>query len=418
MSDYLLRCRKCGVLLQPQESASGVHCPDALMKSEFPDRQFRLDGRRGIWRFNWLPAQAPREDAAAPMVYHAEELGRRLGLRHLFVAFNGFWPEKGAGIETCTFKEFEAEVVLNNARELGKEGLVVASAGNTARAFAHLSSRTGFPVFIVVPRMCLHEMWYLKSEIPVPTAILQDGDYADAIDIAERIARISGIPFEGGVRNSAKRDGLGVVLMEAVSLLGRLPDAYFQAVGSGAGAVAAWEMAERFLSDGRFGDRLPRLHLAQNLPFAPMLHAWRRGERRLKPEDLDPGLIEQISTRVLSSRYPAYSIRGGVYDAMTASGGNVYGITNGGMVEARALFEETEGIDIVPASAIALAALKKAVEAEEVSSDELILLNITGGGERAIRRAGRAVPVVGDAISKNITDDEIEELLCTVLKKS
>jgi len=283
MSDYLLHCRKCGAYLRAEECASCEHCPDALLKSEFPDRQFRIEGRRGIWRFNWLPVQAPREDAAAPVVYHSEDLGSILGLKHLFIAFNGFWPEKGAGIESCTFKEFEAEVVLANARENGKDGLVVASAGNTARAFAHLSARTGFPVVIVVPRMCLNEMWYLKTASRVPTAVVEDGDYADAIDVAERIARVSGMPFEGGVRNVAKRDGLGVVLQEAVSTIGRLPDAYFQAVGSGAGAIATWEMSERFLKDGRFGERLPRLHLAQNLPFAPMVHAWKRGERQPGP---------------------------------------------------------------------------------------------------------------------------------------
>jgi cysteate synthase len=418
MNDYLLHCRKCGAFLKVEACTSCKHCPDALLKSEFPDRQFRLEGHRGIWRFNWLPVRSRREESAAPVVYHSDVLGARLGLKHLFIAFNGFWPERGAGIETCTFKEFEAEVVLQNAREKGYGGLVVASAGNTARAFAYLSARTSFPVVIVVPRMCLNEMWYLKSASRVPTAVVKDGDYADAIDVAERIARVSGIPFEEGVRNVAKRDGLGVVLMESVATMGRLPDAYFQAVGSGAGAIATWEMAERFLRDGRFGERLPRLHLAQNLPFAPMFHAWQRGARSLAPEDLDPGLIEKISTRVLSSRYPAYAICGGVYDALTASGGNMYGITNDEMAKARTLFKELEGIDIVPAAAIAVAAVQKAVEAEEITSNEVILLNITGGGEEAIWNAGRAARVEGDFISKSITDEEIEELLWAVLKKN
>jgi len=57
-------------------------------------------------------------------------------------------------------------------------------------------------------------------------------------------------------------------------------------------------MAERFIRDGRFGDRLPKLHLGQNLPFAPMLHAWEKGSRSLFPEDLNPELIGHITTRV------------------------------------------------------------------------------------------------------------------------
>src|SRR5208282_4402349 len=128
-----------------------------------------------------------------------------------------------------------------------------------------------------------------------------------------RIALTIGYPFEGGVKNIAKRDGLGVVLLEAVRVIGSLPDHYFQAVGSGTGAIGVWEMAERFKEDGRFGARLPVLHLAQNLPFAPMVKAWEKQSRELFAEDLRPELIGCISTRVLSTRYPAYALKGGVY---------------------------------------------------------------------------------------------------------
>jgi cysteate synthase len=352
------------------------------------------------------------------VVFESRGLGSRLGLRNLHIAFSGYWPEMGAHISTCTFKEFEAAVVLENARENGVEGLVVASAGNTARAFAHLSHKTGYPVIIVVPLMCQREMWYLESSTLVPTVVLRDGDYSDAIDLARRIAELSGMPFEGGVKNIAKRDGLGVVMLEAAAHLERLPDHYVQAVGSGAGAVAAWEMAERFVRDGRFGGRLPRLHLAQNLPFAPMYHAWQAKRRELDPGDLKVELIEQISTRVLSTRYPAYSILGGVYDALKATEGAMYGVTNNEMTMARKLFEDTERLDIVPAAAVAVAALRQAVERKEIAGDDLVLLNITGGGESRIREEGRLHKVKGEVISKSITDREIEEFLCNILKKS
>ncbi len=46
---------------------------------------------------------------------------------------------------------------------------------------------------------------------------------------------------------------------------------------------------------------------------------------RCSPSDLDPQLIPQITTRVLSTRYPAYSVKGGVFDALTATNGKMYG---------------------------------------------------------------------------------------------
>ncbi len=418
MSHFTIKCRACGKELEDVYCAFCEHCKDALLVTEYKEKNFRIKKGEGIWRFNWLPIHTPYYEQSGSVVYKSKGLSARLGIENLYIAFNGYWPERGALLETCTFKEFEAAVVLQNARENGVEGLVVASAGNTARAFSHLSAVTDFPAVIVVPKMCLMEMWYLEHSTKVPTLVVADGDYADSIDVAKRIALTIGFPFEGGVKNIAKRDGLGIVLLEAVSLMGRLPDHYFQAVGSGTGAIGVWEMAERFLGEGRFGSRLPVLHLAQNLPFGPMLKAWERDSRDLFPEDLRPELIGEITTRVLSTRYPAYSVRGGVYDALKASAGKMYGITNQEVFAGMDAFEKTEGIDIAPAAGVAVAALKKSLNEGKVRRSDTILLNITGGGEKRLSKERKTYEVEPLFISKKISGKEIEEVLCEALKKS
>ena len=416
MSHFSIKCRKCGKVLEHSYCAFCEHCADALLITQY-SAQFSEQGGEGVWRFNWLPVHSPDAAQPGPVVYRSRGLAVHLGLENLYIAFNGYWPEKGAVLQTCTFKEFEAAVVLQNARENGIEGLIAASAGNTARAFAHLSALSGYPVVIIVPRMCLPEMWYLKHSTGVPTVAVADGDYSDSIDVARRIAQVTGFPFEGGVKNIAKRDGLGLVLLEAVSVMKRLPDRYFQAVGSGAGAIGVWEMAERFLADGRYGSRLPILHLGQNLPFAPMVMAWQRKERALAKGDRDPALIPMITTRVLSTRYPAYSIKGGVFDALMATQGSMHGVRNNEVYAAMDLFQRTEGSDIVPAAGVAVAALQQAVQNGLVRPDELILLNITGGGEKRLAPDNKVPCLEPRLVSKNITEKEIEELLCNVLKK-
>jgi cysteate synthase len=418
MSHYYIRCRNCGKALGEVYCAFCEHCKEALLVTDYKERNFRVDRSDGIWRFNWLPVHTPAFQQPGSLVYRSAGLASRLGLEDLFIAFNGYWPEKGAFLETCTFKEYEAAVVLQNARENGVNGLIVASAGNTARAFAHLSVVSGFPAVIVVPTMCLMEMWYLESSYMIPTLAVGDGDYADSIDVARRIAQTVGFPFEGGVKNIAKRDGLGAVLLEGVAGMGKLPDHYFQAVGSGTGAIGVWEMAERFLRDGRFGQRLPVLHLGQNQPFAPMFRAWQKDSRTLFAEDLRPELIGKITTRVLSTRYPAYSVKGGVYDALKATGGRMYGITNSEVYKAMDTFEESERIDIVPASGVAVASLEQAVSKGAVRKGETILLNITGGGEKRLGRERKTYDVEPRVISKKITEKEIEEILCETLKKN
>ena len=420
MSHFSIRCRNCGKTLKNSFCAFCEHCKDTLLVTDYHDASLcrEHDGGR---RLAVQLAPGPRTEARAARsrrVPIARPRRAHRALRICYIAFNGYWPEKGALLETCTFKEFEAAIVLQNARENGIEGLIVASAGNTARAFAHLSAVTGFPVVIVVPRMCLTEMWYLEQRSTVPTLAVGDGDYADSIDVAKKIALTLGYPFEGGVKNIAKRDGLGIVMLEAVSKIGRLPDHYVQAVGSGTGAIGGWEMAERFVRDGRYGSRLPVLHLGQNLPFAPMLHAWDKNSRTLDPDDLRPELIGFITTRVLSTRYPAYSVKGGVFDALTATKGRMYGIENDAVYAGMETFLKTEGIDIVPASGVAVAVLDKAIKTGAIGRNDTVLLNITGGGEARLRREKETYTVAPQFISKNVTEKEIEELLCHVLKKN
>lgn len=417
MSHYFLRCRQCGAVAKTAQSNVCEHCEDSLMVTEYRDRLFS-SGRadRGVWRFGWLPVHGAEFRQPGPVVYRSSALSAALGMNNLYIAFSGYWPEHGGDITTCTFKEFEAAVVLQNARENNVRGMVVASAGNTARAFSHLSTVSDFPVVIVVPSMCLFEMWYLEASLKIPTIALRDGDYADSIDLASRLARVPGFPYEGGVKNVAKRDGLGIVLLEAVDRMKKLPDHYFQAVGSGTGAVAVWEMAERFVRDGRYGSRLPALHLAQNLPFAPMFKAWEKKSRALFPADLRPELIEEITTRVISTRYPAYSVRGGVYDALRATGGRMYGIDNEHVYQAMDLFEKVEGIDIVPAAGVAVAALKRSLSEGHIRDRDTVLLNITGGGEKRLRKDLRTYNVKPVFVSKKISDSELEEMLCGLLK--
>ncbi len=418
MGHFTIRCRKCGTELEKVYCAFCEHCVDALLVTEYREKTFRHEKEKGIWGFNWLPIHAPSFSQPGPVVYRSKGLAGRLGLDSLYIAFNGYWPEKGALLQTCTFKEFEAAVVLQNAVENDVDGLIVASAGNTARAFAHLSVTSGFPVVIVVPTACLSEMWYLESSSMVPTFAVFDGDYSDSIDVARRISLVAGFPFEGGVKNIAKRDGLGAVLLTAVPEIGRLPDHYFQAVGSGTGAIGVWEMAERFLKDGRFGTRLPMLHLAQNLPFAPMTKAWQKKSRELFPGDLAPELISMITTRVLSTRYPAYSVKGGIYDALKATGGKMYGIENEEVYRAMDMFQEAEGIDIVPAAGVAVAALRNSAVEGIVGRGDAILLNITGGGEKRLAKDHKTFEVQPQLISRRISSQEMEDVVCSTLKKN
>jgi cysteate synthase len=189
------------------------------------------------------------------------------------------------------------------------------------------------------------------------------------------------------VKNIGRRDGMATAMLSAVESIGRLPDYYFQGIGSGAGAIAAHEAAKRLVSDGRFGLKLPRLMLSQNVPFTPIYDSWKRGGREFVEIDPDAArnMTEKILATVLSNQRPPYSIAGGMFDVLHESQGEVFAVHNQEILQAITLFEKYEGIDIEPAAGVALASLTAAAHSGHIDSEAVVLLHITGGGAR--RRA-------------------------------
>ena len=242
----------------------------SLIRAVYSEKQFQPRPELGgLYRYaGWLPIKRTLRGSAAPVTYKSKGLARFLGLNNLYITFSGWVPKIGARMKTCSFKETEAYSVCARIDRNEKRTLIVQSAGNTARAFAQVCSDNGIPVVICIPTDNLHDMWFRrKLDKCVKVVCVPAGcDYYDAIALGEKLARDSRYFLEGGAKNVARRDGMGTTLLSCAEAMHRIPDAYFQAVGSGTGAIAAWENAER-LAIGGWGENKMRVYVAQNKPF-------------------------------------------------------------------------------------------------------------------------------------------------------
>jgi cysteate synthase len=375
----------------------------ALLRAIYDEKGFRVrDGEPGIFRYRgWLPVRRALAGSGRPVAYHAEGLGSHLGLERLYVVFSGYWPERGAYLETCSFKELEALSVLARVPDGEPRSLVVASAGNTGRAFLQIASIHGIDVTVVVPERSLPAIWTTVERSPRVrlVALAAPSDYLDAIGLADLVAAQPGFYPEGGAKNVARRDGMGTTLLAAAEALGDIPAHYVQAVGSGTGGIGAWEMAERLRAAG-FGSRKCRLHLVQNEPFTPMVDAWRAGSREIASGDVEGARrrIDALHAPVLSNRKPPYGIVGGVFDVLTESGGSMYAVSREDALAAGALFDRLEGCDLEPAAEVALAGLIRAVREERIGRSESVALNLTGGGQRRLDAEGRRRQAAPDLV--------------------
>jgi cysteate synthase len=414
---YRVRCVGGGEVVEDVTCLSCPHGHDSLLRTEYSNRKLRLSPHKGIFRYlAWLPVTAPLLPSGGPVTFTCEELSRDLGLSNLVISFSGYFPERGADLTTGSFKELEASPTMQRLRELGRMIPVIASAGNTGRAFAELSARCRRPVVIVIPEKAVPRLWTTEPAEEIFLVAVK-GDYSDAIAVSMALAAFPGCVPEGGARNIARRDGMGTVVLDATVTTGRIPDHYFQAVGSGTGAIAAWEAALRLIRDGNYGTALPRLHLAQNAPFTPMVSAWAAQRREIVISDDMPDAAENIGkvmSDVLTNRHPAYGIHGGLFDALQETRGRMYSVPNAAGRAAEKLIRETVQIDPDPAAAIATAALVQAVEKGIIGREDHILLNLTGGGYERIREDFTLHPVRPSA---TITREEPHEGLVTALRE-
>jgi len=400
---YRIRCVSGGEIVPDMASLSCQAGHDSLLRTEYSSRRLQPVPQSGIFRYLcWLPVTRPLLPSGGPVTFTSAALSRELGLPRLAISFSGYFPEQHASLTTGSFKELEALPTLQRLWELGKKIPVIASAGNTGRAFAGLSAQYKKPVVVVVPKDAISRLWTTTPAHDV-FLVAVDGDYTDAIAVSTALAAFPGCVPEGGARNVARRDGMGTVMLDAAVTLGRIPDHYFQAVGSGTGAIAAWEAAIRLIGDGRYGTTLPRLQLAQNKPFTPMFSAWQQRRRSIDPELDMPdaqNAIQEVMSPVLTNRNPPYGIAGGLFDALQATDGCMYAVSNEEGRKAMQLIRDTVGIDPDPAAAVATGALMQAAETGTVGPDDHILLNITGGGYERIREDYTLFPLeVSDTVT-------------------
>lgn len=396
-------------------------CSPSLIRAVYDKKQIDFkDNSWGLYRFSdWLPINRVLKGSSAPITYKSRALAEHLGLSNLYITFSGYFPQIGATMKSCSFKETEAYSVCGRLKGDEKGVLVVASAGNTARAFANVCSQNKIPIVICVPQGNIEALWFDQPLNPcVKLVTTADGsDYFDAIRLGNEIVNNDGFFAEGGATNVARRDGMGTTMLSAVDVIGRCPDYYFQAIGSGTGAIAAWEANLRLLEDGRFGKTKTKLITSQNAPFLLMERSWKEDSRELIEYDATDSRVyaHEIDAKVLSNRKPPYSVPGGLYDALKDSQGDILAVSNERARVAADLFEELEGIDIHPAAAVAVESLVEYVSQDNFDKEAVIMLNITGGGEKRFLSQNKAFYLKPSHIFPiHFTSEQVTQALTTL----
>ena len=383
MNKFILKCITCGKIYDQNKFNQSCENHNSLIQTYYFKKKLIVSKEKNIWKYkSWLPCLNNNIHGELPVTYKSINFGKYLNLKNLYISFNGYWPKIGAKLQTCSFKDLEAVPTIQMLLDFQKNYkkiLVVASAGNTARAFLYICIKYNYPLIVIIPKNSIDKIWIpndisYDSKSKFPLIVSVDGDYSFAIKITNILTKNnSNYISEGGVNNIARRDGMGTVVIDATINIGKLPDIYIQAVGSGTGGISAFEASKRLINDGRFGNNIPKLYLVQQIPCSPLL-------KLSQDIPVDINCQKNIIDNVLLNNTPPYDVFGGVKDVLNISNGKLIGITKKDAEIAKSTFEYFENIDISYASSVSVAGLIKLVDNYSIKDSDIILLNITSGG--------------------------------------
>jgi threonine synthase len=186
-----LRCRECGKEYADQP-INVCEFDFAPLEVVYDYDQARRDLNRetvtrrafNMWRYReLLPEQEPISgfNTGGTPLYHARNLGKRLGFPHLYVKFDGVCAP------TLSFKDRVVAVSIARAKRFGFDTVGCASTGNLANSVAAQAAQAGLKAVVLIPKS-LEQAKIAATQIYGATLIKVDGHYDDVNRLCAEIA--------------------------------------------------------------------------------------------------------------------------------------------------------------------------------------------------------------------------------------
>jgi threonine synthase len=310
-------------------------------------------------------------------------LAQRLGIARLIIKDESRLP-------TGSFKSRGMAMAVSMAKELGVHRVATPTAGNAGGALAAYAARAGMECFVFMP----HDTPIVnRLEAPLHGArtFLVNGLINDCAKIvregAERFGWFDFSTLKEPYRIEGKKT-MGLELAEQLSWA--LPDAIFYPTGGGTGLIGMWKA---FAELGEIGwldaPKRPRMFACQSSGCAPIVEAFRRGERFSEP----PSNPHTIASGL---RVPRALGDFMILDAVRESGGAAIAAEEPRLIEWMRLVTELEGIALCPEAAACIGALEAALSNGRASGgvdrDETVVVFNTGSAQKYVEVMERPLP--------------------------
>jgi threonine synthase len=311
-------------------------------------------------------------EGGTPLV-RAPSLERETGIDAVWLKVEGANP-------TGSFKDRGMVVAVAKALEERSGAVLCASTGNTAASAAAYAARAGLPCTVVLPAGHVALGKLAQAIVFGATVVSVRGPFDAALAVVKQIAEQGEATLVNSV-NPHRLEGQKTAAFEICESLGDAPDALFIPVGNAGNITAYWR---GFVEAARAGmsTRRPRMYGWQAEGAAPIV----LGHPVAAPET--------IATAI---RIGAPASWQSAVRARDESGGAIEAVSDAEILEAYRDLARREGLFVEPASAAAVAGLRKRARAGGLRDVSSVVCVLTGNGLKdpdTARSLGRDVAVV------------------------
>ena len=377
-----LRCRECGSEYPVGPSHVCEMCFGPLEVAYDHDawrgRVTRASieaGPQTIWRYaDLLPAgadPAQRVDLGAGMtpLVRAENLGRQLGMREL-------WVKDDSANPTHSFKDRVVSVALTKARELGFSVVACASTGNLANSVAAHAARAGLRAVVFIPSD-LEEGKVVTTAVYGQTLIAVDGSYDDVNRLCAEIAGELPWAFVNVNLRPFYAEGSKTLAYEVAEQLGwRLPRQVVVPIASGSLLTKVDKGFRELASLGLVEDTPVAVFGAQASGCAPVATAYKAGWDVVRP--VKPATIAK-SLAIGNPADGPYAL-----DVARRTGGYIDDVDDEAVVAGIRLLAETEGIFGETAGGVTVATLRRLLDDGRLDPAQPTVILNTGEGLKTL----------------------------------
>ena len=378
--EKLYTCPKCGGLLEIQLDL------DEIAKKV--SRENLASKPLSVWKYRaFMPIFDDSKivtlgEGGTPL-HRCDRLASELKVKELHVKYEGANP-------TGSFKDRGMTVGVTKALEFGAKTVACASTGNTSASLAAYAAKAGLRCVVLLPKGKVALGKLAQAMMYGAQVIAIRGNFDRALELVCKVCREREDIYLLNSVNPFRPQGQKSIAFEIADQLGwRVPDRVVVPMGN---CANIWAIYKGFLELDAVGltEGIPKMTGIQAEGAMPIVDAIKRGVGKFSPVKKPKTIATAIC--IGNPINGPKAIR-----AIKDSKGWAEAVSDREIIEAQKMLARTEGIGAEPASASAIAGLKKLVKGGEVEKDERVVCVATGhmlkDPEEAVRVSGRMTEV-------------------------